>query len=133
MRSETVGREAGRRGALRVSELSKGERLFLQRIRQGLTQEQAADQMGVKPHLYKLWEQDRGKHAPKIKIDRLAPHERMRIYRRRSGLSMVDLEFRVGCTRYWIWKMETGRAPVTRLQMYWEKETPNGHEPEDED
>lgn len=58
---------------------------------------------------------------PRGRLGRLTEQEQLLVLRRRSGLTMADLEEELGCSRYWIWKMESGRAPADRLWAFWRK------------
>ena len=103
--------------------LTKGERLLLDRKRRAETQAQAAVRYNVSPKIYGLWERDQYEASMGIDtsflLGRLKPHERCLIRRRREQLTQGALAKRMGCSRWWLLRMEQGEAPVRDLVEYW--------------
>lgn len=105
---------------LTTSSLTPGERLFLQRRREGWTIGQAAKQYKTSVYRFRAWEQDRESGAPSPRLGQLTPQEKCVIMRRRSGKTTAQVAKEVGCCRLWLRQMEDGRADVARLQEYWQ-------------
>lgn len=102
-----------------TSSLTPGERLFIQRRREGWTVGQAANRAKTTVYQYRAWEQDRESGAPSPGLGQLTPQEKCVIARRRSGKTTAQVAKDVGCCRLWLRQMEDGRAPVERLQEHW--------------
>lgn len=101
--------------------LTLGERLLLARKRAGLTQSQAAAQHNVSPKRYGLWERDQVKAPFAAFIKKpIRGHELCMIRRRRSNLTQGALARDLGCSRWWLNRMEQGKAPVHQLLDYWD-------------
>lgn len=101
--------------------LTNADRMLVRRLRNGETQTQAAVRLGVTRNQYIDWELRRSSPPSRIvpKINRLKPHERCLLLRRKAGLTQEDVAFAIGCCRYWVNLMEQGKAPVEKLVEYW--------------
>lgn len=100
--------------------LTKGQRLRVDRQRRGETQRQAAKRLDVAHKRYRYWEWDEYTwDAPRVKLGRLAPHERCLLLRREAGLSQRELAEAIGVTRQYLNKMEAGKTSCRRLVEYW--------------
>lgn len=102
-------------------ELSTGERLLILRRRRGQSQKQAAEALGVSLYCYRQWESDEQAETdpPKVRSPKLALHEQCFLRRVRAGLSLADLAGELGLSRWWVCKMEQGKAPPERLLEHW--------------
>lgn len=101
--------------------VTDGDQLLVRRMRNGETQGQAADRLGVSRRLYGEWERDKVKPprraVPDITI--FHTHERCLLLRRKAGLTQEDVAHAIGACRYWVNQMEQGKAPVEALREYW--------------
>lgn len=110
---------------LKVSDLSFGEKLFLRRRRAAQTIRATAEQAGLKPHEYRKIEQDQATTIPKglskwaTGLGRLSLPEQCVVLRRRAKQTADDVATAIGCSRYWLHKMETGDAPIDQLKAHW--------------
>lgn len=105
---------------MKITNLTKGERLLLKRRRDEKSQRETADDHGVSLYLYRRWETDGDKiGSPSIEIGMLALHEICFIRRKHSGFALGDLAEKLGVSRWWLCKMEYGRANCDRLVAYW--------------
>lgn len=105
-----------------ASDLSSGERLFLDRWRRGQGQRAAAKEYGVGLYTYRLWEED--KEAVTTDFDppaigHMTEAEGYVIMRRRRGLGTIEAAEKIGVSRFWLREMEAGRAPIDRLREFW--------------
>jgi hypothetical protein len=99
---------------------TRGESLLLWRRRKNLNQVEAAKEYGVPPDRYREWEADRRlDDQPRRHLGELKPHEVCFLLRRRAGKTQREVAAAIGCTRFWVIKMEGGKAPVERLREYW--------------
>lgn len=103
--------------------LTNGELLLLRRKRDGLTQTQTAELYHVTPKLYGQWERDQTT-APFTMVGwarrlPLKPHERCLILRRRKRLTQATVARHMHCSRWWLNRMEQGKAPSDDLEVYW--------------
>lgn len=101
--------------------LTRGEKLFVQRRRDGINQRAAAKRLKVPLGVYGRLELD---DAPDIrtlavKIGKLEAHERCVIMRRRVGYTQAKVAKALKCCRWWLNQMETGRQDCTPLTDYW--------------
>lgn len=102
--------------------LGKGERLVLMRHRSGVSQEDAAKKLKVGRFTYGAWERGEVPEStmPTVKFfKRVSKHERLLIYRKRSGITQRRLAMDIGVSRYWLGLMETGGAPCGMLEEHW--------------
>jgi DNA-binding XRE family transcriptional regulator len=106
---------------VKSSELSKGERLLIDRRRRGERQGKAASRLKVPLSRYSLWERDLLDGAPKVSLGQLKAHERCVIYRRRCGKSQVEVAQELEVCRWWLNQMEAGTVDCTPLACYWEQ------------
>lgn len=105
---------------LRITTPTRGERLLIQRRRQGLTQRQAAAAYGHTLFGYRKWENDQENETVNVRIGRLSDPEKCFLLRRRKGLTLPQLAAEVGCCRLWLNQMEKGTANPDRLIAYWQ-------------
>jgi len=101
-----------------ASDLTRGERLMVDRRRRGLSQVEMSTFLKVGLRQYRKWERDE-EDAPNKGVGKLALHERCYMARRRASVERQQLAKRMKCSRLWITLMETGRAPVEALAEYW--------------
>lgn len=105
--------------AVKTTDLTKGERLIIERRRDEHSQHQAAEAYEVSLYAYRQWEMDEEQSAPMAPIGRLQPFEVCFIQRRRKGMALRDLAMALGLSRWWVTQMEYGRAACDRLIEYW--------------
>jgi len=105
--------------SVKASELSKGEKLLIQRRREGQTQAQAAEEQGVSLYVYRRWEADTVADAPKVGVGRLDEYEQYFLLRKRSGRTLAETAEELDVCRWWLCQMESGEAPIDRLRDYW--------------
>lgn len=106
---------------VKLSTLSRGERLRINRRRWGFTQAAEARRCRMSLGAYKLAEAD-GPQARKIRppaLRRLKDYEACLILRRRAGLTLGDLSERIQLSKWWLCLIEQGKAPVATLLNYW--------------
>lgn len=96
-----------------------GEVLTIWRLRQNLTQAEAAKRLDVSEDKYRDWELDRGDDIPPQDIGELDKLEVYRLLRRRKGWTQAELSRKMRCSRVWVHKMERGTANCERLRQYW--------------
>jgi DNA-binding XRE family transcriptional regulator len=103
-------------------ELTRGDRLCIQRRRLDETQRQAALRHRVTYHIYSAWENDLPAPAqpPAVNIGRVAPHERALVYRRHAKVTQADVASDIGVCVFTLRKMERGERPCEDLLAYWE-------------
>lgn len=106
-----------------LRKLTAGERLFILRRRDGLSQTVEAGRQGVTRFIYGAWELDRNIPYDLVIpiIEKLEPHERCVLYRRRAGKTQDAIAMDMDMSRYWVNLMENGRAPSDDLLWYWEQ------------
>lgn len=104
---------------LQPEELTKGERLFLNRRRKGLTWYQAAEFWKVPGKRYRLWESDAVDNAPSVNVPNLEPREECIIQRRRFKITQERLGKELNLSRAWINAMENESADPARLVFFW--------------
>lgn len=74
----------------------------------------------VSPTLYTAYETgEREFRRPVPPLGSLTPQEQCIIRRRRAGLLQQEVASALGCSRFWVMRMETGEAPVDRLVEFW--------------
>lgn len=100
-------------------ELTRGDRLCIERRRLGETQRQAARRWGVTYHQYSAWECD-AEPGPAVKIGSVRPHERALVYRRRAKMTQAKVAADLGVCVFTLRKMEQGERDPTDLLAYWE-------------
>lgn len=104
-----------------TSTLTSGEKLVIQRRRDGSTQAKAARAHKVTQLVYRGWERDSGERIPRAAVGKISESEQCFVLRRRSGMTLDRLAGRLRVCRYWLRQMEAGTAPVARLAEYWSK------------
>jgi transcriptional regulator with XRE-family HTH domain len=101
---------------------TKAERLMIWRVRQGLTQRQAAQHCKMTLGRYGLAE--RGKlepsELPEHNVGMLRANERCLLQRRRLGWTQGRVAKEMSVSRYWLCLMEQGRVDCTALCNYWD-------------
>lgn len=115
---------------LKMNDLTHGERLFVWRRREGLSQKQAAKHWKVTLPVYREWEAviptggDTEVPNPPVvslkKLGSLKPHEAFTMLRRRFEVSQATLAETLGVTQNYLCLMERGKTPsLARLEQYW--------------
>jgi DNA-binding XRE family transcriptional regulator len=104
--------------SIRLSQLTNGERLILDRRRRKENQTQAAKRLGVDRKTLYLLETDQ-QESPRVPIGKLKDHEIAFLYRRRAGLSRHELAKVFGVNIWWITRMERGELNCQRLLNFW--------------
>lgn len=93
--------------------LTDGEKLFLLRRRQGLTQAAYGKRLGLTHDTVSALEHSRGSLRPALRPSSpvvAAPHELVTVLRRRAGLSAAELAGHLGISRVTLLKREHGRG-----------------------
>ena len=103
---------------VKASELSRGDKLWLDRRRRRENQATAAKRHRVSIVLYRSWERD-DEHGPSVKVGKLAPHEECALVRREEEVTIAEVAEELGCCRYWVHKMEKGEVDPQDLLDYW--------------
>lgn len=103
---------------IKTSDLSRGEKLLVERRREEQTQAQAAKRRRVSLYIYRKWETD-VEQGPLTKVGRLEPHEQCVIMRRREEQTAADLAEELGVCRWWLCQMEKGVVPHEDLVAHW--------------
>jgi len=105
--------------------LTKAERLEVSRRRAGLTQRQAADLFGWPFSTYKRAEKgelETDGAWPAPPVGELTAAEACRVWRRREGLTMLELEGLTGLKAKWIHRAERGEtSSVEALLVFWRR------------
>lgn len=105
----------------KVSDLTRGEQLFVARRRRGRDDRSItilAEEHGVSPQTYRNWELDR-EEGPKVSLGRLTNFDRYTVLRRRSGKTVRQISEEIGCSMWWYRLMEVGHQDDTALREYW--------------
>ena len=120
-RGETGRAKADRLPEIQTADLSVGEHLLIWRRREGLTQDEAGNRLGISRNHYGEMEREEGrKHTRELPyIGELYSHEKCFIMRRRSGWTIPMCADQAGVSRYWYNLMELGKASPERLVEYW--------------
>lgn len=107
-------------------DLTDGERLFIWRRRNNARQDWAAEQLDISLSLYLDYEHERlplrGAAARLMHAARLhtiSTAEACVIARRRANLTIPDVAATMGRSRWWVNRMELGKAPVAELASFW--------------
>ncbi len=98
---------------------SAAETLFIERVRAGRTQREAAKKLKVSLGAYSMMELAKVP-AKRVTIGRLAAHERCLLQRRRAGYSQVRVAKELGYCRWWVNQMEHGKIDASPLIEYWD-------------
>lgn len=107
---------------LTTNELTVGERLRVARRREGLTQAQMAEDLGIPFNTYRRIEDDTetGWTLPSMPLGKLQEHEIYAVLRRRERMTLDDLADRVGLSKWWLCQIERGKVPASeQLVDYW--------------
>lgn len=107
---------------IKSSELTRGEKLALDRRRRKQTMGEAAKRLKVSVATYREWENDEEdveKKPPNVKLGKIQDYEQCWLLRRREGTLLIELADELGVCRWWLTQMESGRAPIDRLMDYW--------------
>ena len=104
-----------------IRDLTRGERLYIWRRRENMSQAQAAEIWGVARNEYRSWENDEAESPAGVcpNLGVLETFESCVILRRRNNASVSDTAEAIGVSRQWLRKMEIGEAPTERLTSYW--------------
>lgn len=99
--------------------VTRGERLLIHRRRLGQTQTEAAQREMIPVKLYGQWERDEVQADTLVGIGPLQPHERCLLLRRRARLTQAEVAQDIGCSRWWLNRMEQGLVDADALLEYW--------------
>lgn len=110
---------------MKLSDLTRGELMFVYRRRRGLTQVEAAEAAGVGTNQYREWEL--GEEEPTREEVRsmkaggaLEIHEIATTLRRREGMTQPELAEKLGISTNWLCRMEKGEVDMNQgLFDYW--------------
>lgn len=94
---------------------------MIYRRRQGETQAEAAERLGMPESSYCCAELDQqhGWEIPEPKLGPLWEYEKCLIFRLRRGMSQAALARAIGRSRYWVGMMERGEVNDYTLRRYW--------------
>ena len=106
---------------IKTSELSKGEKLLIDRRREGSTQSENAKNWDVSLYVYRRWEADITDDIPTVAIGKLSEQEQCFLLRKRKGQTLAATAKELDICRWWLCQMESGEAPIDRLRAYWDK------------
>ena len=112
------------------TELLYGEWLLNQRNAAGNNQQEEARQRKMNVRTYNRHESgeyDQGRGTWMLELEDL---QKCLILRRRASLSQQQLADKIGVTRYYVMRMETGKANPKRLISFWKEQCANGVEAE---
>lgn len=98
--------------------LTDRERCLIQRRRDSMTLEKAAEKQGIHRNTL-LNRENRGD----VKVDHFEPTqtELAFISRRRLGMTQQECADLLGVSRFWFNQMELGKVPNEALLKFWEK------------
>lgn len=97
--------------------MSIGERYWIDRIRAGLSQNDAASQLKITRSAYQQLEA----RKDEIRVYKLTDFEWCRIMRRRSGWTQYEVASQMGASRIWVNRMEAGMENCDQLLWFWEQ------------
>lgn len=112
---------------LQPEELTRGERLLINRRRKGQTWYQAAEARNIPGKRYRLQEADKVPNAPFVPANHLTKLEKCFLQRRRWKITQKALGEDLNLSRAWVNQMENGSADPARLIYYWQ--SLNGEKP----
>lgn len=104
---------------LTAKDLTKGERLLLERRRAEETKPEAAARHGVSFYRYDRWERDIDNEAPRVAVGVLEFREVSLIRGQRAGASVRDFAELVGVSPWWLTQIETGQVSDERIRSFW--------------
>lgn len=105
---------------MRVSDLTSGERLLIDRRRRAESMAEAALRLGVSRYRYRILERSKGARLVRPPaIGRVAPNERCLVLRTRSGMTVGELARQAGVSEWWVTQMERGAVSPDRLVAFW--------------
>ncbi|HNQ98377.1 MAG TPA: hypothetical protein PKN52_00175 [Trueperaceae bacterium] len=104
-----------------LGELTRGERLLIDRRRRGEGQIAAARRLGLTHSMYGKMERDAVDWGMPVEIGELAAHERCLLYRRRAGFTQARVAEELEVCRFWVNQMEQGLVGCDTLLWYWEQ------------
>src|SRR5699024_9311904 len=96
-----------------------GERLFIQRRRNGWSQERMALECGMYLRTYTLCERGQLPVSDAPAVGRLTALEKCVLARRRRGMTQEDLAEAMGRSRLWVNRAEKGLMGRGELERYW--------------
>lgn len=102
--------------------LNKGERFFLFRRREGMSQHEASVKFGLPLVMLSQIEHGHVEHEnlPDVELGKLTQQEVCIVQRRRSGMSQLEVARCLGYkSRHWVRLMEQAKAPCDKLVEYW--------------
>jgi len=103
---------------VKTKDLTRSEKLRIERRRNGENQPAAAKRHKVTLAEYRQWERTE-EGAPNVKLGRLEDYEACWIERVRGGWTLDDVAEEMGVCRWWLCQMERGNANAERLATYW--------------
>ena len=98
---------------------TRGEALYIRRMRKSLTQIEAAKGMRVSIETYRAWEKETLDTAPIIQVRPIKPREACVIFRRRSKKTQAQIAKEIGISRVLVVRMENGLCDLRHLATYW--------------
>jgi DNA-binding XRE family transcriptional regulator len=105
---------------VKTSDLTPGEKLVIQRRRDGTSQVKAAKKAKVSLFVYRQWEQDVEKPTTVPKVGKLEDHEQCYVMRRRAGWTAQELADELEVCRWWLCQMERGQQDTQPLVDFWQ-------------
>ena len=105
--------------------LTFGERLLLNRRREGTSQDYCSTVFGISRNTYGRLERDMEESRYGItppELDELTDVEDCYINRRRTVWTQEQCATAMGITRFWFNQMETGKVPCHDLIRFWERD-----------
>jgi len=104
---------------LTTRDLNTGERLLIERRRNGQNQTKAAYSYDLSEWQYRQCEANESDRIPAPPLGRLRDYEACMIMRRRAGLKRTELAAQLGISGWWLTRMERGQIPAERLVAFW--------------
>lgn len=101
-----------------IDQLTPGEKLFLYRIRVGMSQGEMAVDYNIPIGVYRMMEFDQLR-AMYVTLGGVQEGETYAILRRRSKKTRSELALELGVPSYMITRMEQGMASPDTLRNYW--------------
>jgi DNA-binding transcriptional regulator YiaG len=104
---------------LTTRELTTGERILIDRRRQGLNQTAAAATYELSEWQFRQCEADESDIISPPALGRLQPNEACMLMRRRAGMKRTELAAKLGISGWWLTRMERGEISADRLVTFW--------------
>ena len=106
-----------------IRNLTKAERLEVSRRRADLTQKEAAELLGIPFFRYKRMEKgdlETDGSTPSVPVGALTQAETCRVFRRRAGYTLAELEAETGLKAKWLHRAEVGNTRnIAALVEFW--------------